>query len=63
MPLCDKPPVPEGFQDLLEELTFESRRGPNGTFITKRATAQKANDDPLGNDRALHLRSCPRELL
>lgn len=75
----DRPTIPEGYQELLEELSYEvlkqrpadfiqfsidflkSRQGPNGTFITKNATNRRASDDPLGNDPALHFRSCPKD--
>ncbi|VDN18172.1 unnamed protein product [Dibothriocephalus latus] len=76
--MADRPRVPDGFQELLEELSYEvlkqrpsdfiqfsidflqSRRGPNGTFITKRTTSGFANDDPLRNNRDLHFNSCPQ---
>ncbi|CDS36790.1 cAMP dependent protein kinase regulatory subunit type I II alpha beta [Echinococcus multilocularis] len=79
MSICDRPRLPEGFQELLEELSYEvmverpadviqfsidffkSRRGPNGTCISKKAASRRASDDPLGNDRSLHLSSCPRD--
>ena len=79
MTICDRPTLPEGFQDLLEELSYEvmvqrpadviqfsidffkSRRGQNNTCISKRVAARRASDDPLGNDRNLHLSPCPRD--
>ncbi len=75
----DRPAVPEGYQELLEELSYEvlkqrpkdfiqfsidflkSRQGPNGTYNSAGGLQRRASDDPLGNDPALHFRSCPKE--
>ncbi|VDL14614.1 unnamed protein product [Hymenolepis diminuta] len=79
MPFCDKPQLPEGFQQLLEDLTcevllqrpadvvqfsidfFKSRRDSNSSLRNQPPVIKRANDDPLGNDRTLHIRNCPQD--
>nr|CDS26048.1 cAMP dependent protein kinase regulatory subunit type I II alpha beta [Hymenolepis microstoma] len=76
MPFCDRPQLPDGFQQLLEDLTcevliqrpadviqfsidfFKSRQDPHGCQDRK-SMVRRASDDPLGNDRKLHIHSCP----
>ncbi|KAM3185899.1 hypothetical protein ACTXT7_005424 [Hymenolepis weldensis] len=75
MPFCDKPQLPEGFQQLLEDLTcerpadvvqfsidfFKSRRDSSNSPQNQPSVIRRANDDPLGNDRTLHIRNCPQD--
>ncbi|VDO09382.1 unnamed protein product [Rodentolepis nana] len=39
---------------------FKSRQDPN-SCQDRASIVRRASDDPLGNDRMLHLRSCPRD--